>query len=155
MKTTRIRSAGLALAVGLGALGGCGGDAGDADGAVDARQTSLRIQPTLLDDEGRPQLSDPSLRPPQPALRTQAERYASRQQAQALLAAVGSAALPVAVGCCGDDAVDAAVENAAQGLQAGPDRTALLVSGDELARAVAAADRLEALAAGRVWLVTP
>lgn len=113
------------------------------------------VQPTLLDDEGRANAVDPSTWPVAEA-RTHAARYASAGQAAALWAAVGSHALSITVDCCNDGErdVDAAVAAGAASLAAEPGAAALLVGGDDLERAAAAADRLEPLLAGRVWLVT-
>ena len=56
----------------------------------------------------------------------------------------------VPAGCCGDSEVDAAVESASQALQNAPELVALPIGDEELARAIVAAARLEALLAGRV-----
>jgi hypothetical protein len=158
-------TAGVALAAALTlALAGCAdGDFADAPAqaeasdAADGRASAqVVIVPPLLSDDGSVMPSVPQAEPADPAVRTQAQRYATRAQAAMLDQALGQDMVHVVVDCCGSQAADEAIA-IAYGLQAArklPSSAPFLVYGTELALAAQVADRLEAAGMTRVFLVT-
>ena len=95
--------------------------------------------------------------PADPGARTRAGRYASAAQARQLADALGADAIEIEVGCCGAEAVEQAV-GISWGLQAArdlPSQTPVLVRGNDLRLAAAAANRLADGGLTHVWLVTP
>lgn len=148
MKTWMLST--LALAA---ALAGCGG--GDEPVAALAHERRIAAAP-LLDDAGEPQPSDPAAVPAEAAARTQAGRYASTLQADALETALRGGVIRVELDGDGEAAADLALTTA-YGLQAAqdlPDSAPVLVRGGDLAQAARVADRLTARGYPNVWLVT-
>lgn len=140
----------LALAA---AVAGCGG--GDDPSAALAHERRIAAAP-LLDDDGQAMPADPAAVPVDAAARTQASRYASAPQADALAAALRGDVIRVELEGEGDMAADLAVMTA-YGMQAVrdlPDSTPVLVRGADLAQAARVADRLAAGGYPNVCLVT-
>ncbi len=125
--------AGLALAVGVGALGPA-------------------LPPPLRDADGRPLPPRPEAVPRDPNAHTRAGLYATGAQAMALEAALGAAVLHIEV-TGPPEAALAAVRRtlARRGL---PPSAPILLAGRDLVQAARAADALQAAGHPAVWLVT-
>lgn len=111
----------------------------------------------LLHDDGLPAAVDPRAVPADPGARTRSGLYATAAQARQLSTGLKAGALEIEVGCCGPEAVEQAV-GIAWGLQAAhdlPGHTPVLVRGEDLRLAAAAANRLADGGLTHVWLVTP
>ena len=137
--------AALALLAGLGVAAGGGGDPVEASADAEVGAAS-----TLLDDSGLPMPSDPGAIPSD-KVRSGLPRFATRAQAADLRRALGTAALRIEVGCCGDSDVDVAFAAAAAQAEGTP--LAVLLEGSDLAAVVAAAERIQAAGLERVWVV--
>ena len=156
----------LALAALLVACGG----SNDHE-ALSRANPQQQIAPTLLDDDGQPQLALAAAEPADPSARTLTGHYATAEQADALQAALGSHAISAHVGRgdnegakdsgdardAGDANVIAAavrdVRNKQTAIGFGC-RTAVLLRADDLRLAAAVAERLQDEGYERVFLVT-
>ena len=145
-----------ALAAALATLAACGGTQDDSAGTGRAQASS--ISTPLLDDEGRTAQTHPRLEPADAGARTRAGLYASESQAAQLEASLGDRAISTRVDASANmaEAVDLAVL-VAYGVQAAHDldnSAPVLVRGQDLRLAAAAANRLQANGFTRVFLVT-
>ncbi|MFT3818402.1 MAG: hypothetical protein QM750_12335 [Rubrivivax sp.] len=151
------RSWACLLAAALAACGGGGEPAAATTAGATAFAGPATVIPPLLNDDGSAAPIAAGTEPADPGARTRAGRYASPAQARQLADALRDDALQIEVGCCGADAVEQAV-GIAWGLQAAhdlPPQTPVLVRGDDLRLAAAAANRLADGGLTHVWLVTP
>jgi hypothetical protein len=135
----------------------CGGtDSADAEPTTASKRPASITSP-LIHDDGSPALSDPRAVPADAAAWNRNGLYATAEQAQQLVDALGDDVLQIRVECCGIDAVDQAA-GIAWGLQAAyslPPDTPVLVSGLDLRLAAATANRLASGGLTHVWLVVP
>lgn len=163
MRSVPLMSASWTLLL-LAGLAACGGGDGETPLAVDestpasaATLGPATVTPPLLDNEGSFAAGDPRAEPADPGARTRTGRYASAAQARQLADALGPDAIEIEVGSCAADAVEHAV-GITWGLQAArdlPPQTPVLVRGQDLRLAAAAANRLADGGLTHVWLVTP
>jgi hypothetical protein len=147
---------------GLTACGGAddGGPTTAANTGIAAAERTELLGPAsvvapLLDNDGT--VAAGAAEPADAGARTRAGRYASAAQARQLAEALGPDAIEIEVGCCSADAVEQAV-GITWGLQAArdlPPQTPVLVRGQDLRLAAAAANRLADGGLTHVWLVTP
>ena len=152
-----------ALAVVLAAaLSGCGG--GDSQTSLHVASpapggaAAVAAAPPLFDDDGRPRLTEPRLRPTDASARTHRGLYASREQLEWQQLIAGPYTVLVDVDVPGS--VEAALQLAAQA-QSRPDMgssaqrqsLAFFVQAREPARAAAVADRLSASGLEAVFVV--
>lgn len=152
----------IAVMAALTVVTGCGGSGDGQDAETDIASqrmllASSAMTPPLLDDEGNASASEPNARPSDAAAQTATGQYATRAQAEMLLAARDNGVLNVEVECCTTRSIDHAVALAqrAQAAKGLPASTLVLVSGSDLRLAAAAANRLAAGGLTHVWLVTP
>lgn len=116
---------------------------------------SLSIAP-LLDDEGRLMATDPSAVPRDGKALTRMGLYATGRQAGQLEQTMGERLVALRVECCGDAAVERAVQKtwAPDAATHMPADTPVLVRGEDLRLAARVVDRLNEAGLSRVWLVT-
>ncbi len=152
---------GLALTLGLAACGG--GEPGNpalattTATATERPAAAGRIVAPLVQDDGSLSPGDPQAQPADPGAWTRDGRYATATQAGMMEDALGDDALIVDVRCCDAVAVEQAV-GLAWAMQAArdlPRDVPVLVRGEDLRLAAAAANRLSEGGLTHVWLVTP
>jgi hypothetical protein len=144
-----------ALLAAIVLLGACGGS--EAPSPPPVRTTAADIVPPLMHDDGSFAASPPQAQPADLGAWTRTGLYASARQADQLAHALGAAAIPIEVECCGAEAVERTVGivHAVQAAGDLPDSVPVLVSGADLRLAAAAANRLADGGLTHVWLVSP
>lgn len=131
------------------------GGHGDAPVTGSQALAATVVEPTLLDDEGRPTLSQPAPVSADPGSRQTGVRLASARQAASLEQALGARVLAVQVRCCGADATKEA-ELEAYGQQVAralPSDTPVLIRGADPKMAAEVGERLSVNGFNRVWMV--